>query len=367
MEDIMTNIPLPITLTNIRKYYDNFEALPGINLDVAPCEFLTLLGPSGSGKTTLLMILAGFERPTEGKILVNDVDITTLPPHKRDIGMVFQNYALFPHMSVAENVAYPLRRRRVSKAVSEDKVRAALDVVQLVHLADRKPDQLSGGQKQRIALARAIVFEPKILLMDEPLSALDKKLREQMQIEIRHLHDRLGITTIYVTHDQREALTMSDRIAVLNQGRIAQLDAPETIYNAPANAFVADFVGESTALKVQMAGGKAHLGDTVLRAESVSVLGSETGGALLIVRPEKIEIVDPKASNDDLNLMHGTLKEIVYQGDTFLAEIIMSDGQSLLVRRATRAENFALLPEPGEALTLGLRQDDTILVPEDAA
>ncbi len=235
---------LPIAIRGVTKTYGRVHALDDVDLDIRSGEFLTLLGPSGSGKTTLLMVLAGFTRPDRGSVKFGEREVIRTPPHLRDVGMVFQNYALFPHMSVAGNVAYPLRMRGTPKAEIGRRVEQALEVVQLGGYGERRIDQLSGGQKQRVALARAIVFEPRILLMDEPLSALDKKLRDRMQIELRHLHDRLGMTTVYVTHDQREALTMSDRIAVINHGRLMQLDTPERIYDRPANRFVADFIGE---------------------------------------------------------------------------------------------------------------------------
>ncbi|MEM1053559.1 MAG: ABC transporter ATP-binding protein, partial [Pseudomonadota bacterium] len=214
---------LPISVSSVTKTYGPVQALDDVSLEVKSGEFLTLLGPSGSGKTTLLMVLAGFTRPDRGSLKFGDTEMIRKPPHLRDLGMVFQNYALFPHMTVAGNVGYPLKLRKVAKDEMDDRVERALETVQLGGYGERRIDQLSGGQKQRVALARAIVFEPRILLMDEPLSALDKKLRDRMQIELRQLHEKLGMTTVYVTHDQREALTMSDRIAVVNFGRIMQL------------------------------------------------------------------------------------------------------------------------------------------------
>ena len=217
----------------------NPAELDNVDLDIRSGEFLTLLGPSGSGKTTLLTVLAGFTRPDHGSVRFGDDEMIRTPPHKRDVGMVFQSYALFPHMTVGENVAFPLRLRRVARTEAAQRVERALEMVRLGGYGGRGVDQLSGGQRQRVALARAMVFEPRILLMDEPLSALDKQLREHMQIELRQLHDKLGMTTVYVTHDQREALTMSDRIAVIDHGRIMQLDTPRQIYDRPANRFVA--------------------------------------------------------------------------------------------------------------------------------
>ena len=245
-------------MRGLTRRYGSMVALDGVDLDVAQGEFLTLLGPSGSGKTTLLMILAGFTRPDAGSIRFGGVEVVRTPPHKRNLGVVFQSYALFPHMDVAANVAFPLVLRGVNGAERTRRVNAALELVQLGALGGRRVQELSGGQRQRVALARAIVFEPGILLMDEPLSALDKKLREQMQIELRHLHRRLGTTVIYVTHDQREALTMSDRVAVIDHGRVAQIDTPRRLYEAPASHFVADFIGDSTFLGVTVSDGVAR-------------------------------------------------------------------------------------------------------------
>src|SRR5689334_22179679 len=260
-------ISLPISIRDVTKTYGRTKALDNVSLEIASGEFITLLGPSGSGKTTLLMVLAGFIRPDCGEIWFGDRDISLAPPHKRDVGMVFQNYALFPHMTVAGNLAYPLKLRRLSRAEIEERVRRTLDLVQLSGFGDRQVHQLSGGQRQRVALARAIIFEPRILLMDEPLSALDKNLREKMQLEIRRLHDRLGLTSVYVTHDQREALTMSDRIAVLNRGHLVQLDQPRDLYEQPASRFIADFIGETHCVPVDVHDGKALLFGKVLHLD----------------------------------------------------------------------------------------------------
>jgi putative spermidine/putrescine transport system ATP-binding protein len=285
---------LPISISGVTKRYGDIYALNNVDLEVKSGEFLTLLGPSGSGKTTLLMALAGFTRPDQGSIKFADEEIILLPPHKRDVGMVFQNYALFPHMSVAGNVGFPLKLRKVEQAEIASRVEEALETVQLGGYGERGINQLSGGQKQRVALARAIVFGPRILLMDEPLSALDKKLREHMQIELRHLHEKLGMTTVYVTHDQREALTMSDRIAVINHGRLMQLDEPRQIYERPASKFVADFIGESTFLPVERTGKKVSLAGKTLK---VSHLPEGDGELLLLVRPERLTLVGKGASS----------------------------------------------------------------------
>ncbi|HRK95103.1 MAG TPA: ABC transporter ATP-binding protein, partial [Rhodospirillales bacterium] len=241
--------PVIVRLRGIEKSFDGASlVVKGVDLDIRRGEFLTLLGPSGSGKTTILMMLAGFETPTRGEIVIDGRPVGNLPPHKRDIGIVFQSYALFPHMTVAENLAFPLEVRKRRRGEIRERVERALSIVRLDGLGGRRPNQLSGGQQQRVALARALVFEPKLVLMDEPLGALDKQLREHMQLEIKHIHERLGVTFVYVTHDQTEALTMSDRVAVMSHGVIEQLDTPERVYEAPLNAFVAHFVGENNRL-----------------------------------------------------------------------------------------------------------------------
>src|ERR1700674_1485707 len=242
--------PQPIVrFVGIGKTYDGIARIVDkLDLDIMRGKFLTLVGPSGSGKTTTLMLLAGFETPTAGEILLEGKPLSRVPPYQRNIGMVFQNYALFPHMTIAENIGFPLSVRGVPPAEIAKRVERALDMVQLGGFGKRRPGQLSGGQQQRIAVARALVFEPKLILMDEPLGALDKQLREQMQLEIRRLHQRLGVPMAYLTHDQAEALTMSDRIAVFHRGKIEQLDTPERMYEYPANAFVARFIGENNRL-----------------------------------------------------------------------------------------------------------------------
>ncbi|MGF1610587.1 MAG: ABC transporter ATP-binding protein [Kiloniellales bacterium] len=358
---------LPITISGVTKSYGAFKALDDVSLEVASGEFLTLLGPSGSGKTTLLMVLAGFVRPDCGSLLFGDREIVLTPPHKRDVGMVFQNYALFPHMTVAGNVAYPLKLRKLPRGELEERVRRALELVQLGALGERRIDQLSGGQKQRVALARAIVFEPRILLMDEPLSALDKKLREQMQIELRHLHERLGMTTVYVTHDQREALTMSDRVAVIDHGRFIQIDRPRRLYERPRSRFVADFIGESSFLPVEVTGGEARLNGRALKT-------AEPPGPqrrqFLVVRPEKLDLVADE-DGAGLNLLEGRVKEHVYQGESFLLYVTLSvpggDDVEIAMRQPTRREVLARVPEAGKPIRLAIHPEDTILVPEAAA
>jgi len=346
---------LPITVRGLERRYGRVAALDGVDLDVAQGEFLTLLGPSGSGKTTLLMIMAGFTRPDAGSVKFGGVEMVRTPPHKRNLGVVFQSYALFPHMDVAANVAFPLTLRGVSGAERERRVKTALDLVQLGDLGARRVDQLSGGQRQRVALARAIVFEPGILLMDEPLSALDKKLREQMQIELRHLHQRLGTTIIYVTHDQREALTMSDRIAVIDKGRIQQIDTPRVLYEAPNSHFVADFIGDSAFIPVTVSGGVARWRNEVLRLPRPSA----DGAYLLVLRPEKLLL----GGGTDLNGIDAEVAEIVYQGDSVRIDVRLEGGDLVTLRELARAGRIAALPAEGSRIRLGLDPADTILVP----
>lgn len=353
---------LPVQITSLTKYYGAVRAVDDVSFDIRSGEFLTLLGPSGSGKTTLLMMIAGFSRPTGGSIRIADQEMVHLPPHKRNIGMVFQNYALFPHMSVGENIAYPLRLRRVGRSEVEDRVRSALDLVQLGGYVERRISQLSGGQRQRIALARAIVFEPRILLMDEPLSALDKQLRETMQIEIRRLHDRLGMTTISVTHDQREALTMSDRIAVFSNGKLAQIATPSDLYEKPENRFIAEFIGESSFLPLSARAGSLAYGDRVLHLPADSIRAGSN--MLLMLRPERLRLItDPATVHAaDANLFDGQLQSTVFQGESLLFEVALEQGHKVFVRMANRSENLRQIPQVGQRVTLQLERADTRVV-----
>jgi len=357
-----TTIALPISIRDVSKTFARTAALDTVSLEIASGEFITLLGPSGSGKTTLLLVLAGFIRPDSGEIRFGDHDVTLVPPHKRNIGMVFQNYALFPHMTVAGNLAYPLRLRGMARAEVAQRVAHALDMVQLAGLGERQVEQLSGGQRQRVALARAIIFEPRILLMDEPLSALDKKLREQMQIEVRHLHQRLGMTTAYVTHDQREALTMSDRIAVINHGRLRQIDKPQELYERPNDRFIAEFIGESHFLPVEVRGGTAYLGERVLGLAEPP--RHQAAAQFLVLRPEKLKIIDA-SDGAGLNVFLGQVKEFVYQGESSLLYVALADGQPIAIRQA--AGNAQRAPLSGAPIRLGLAPADTIIVPSEEA
>ncbi|MCA3593584.1 MAG: ABC transporter ATP-binding protein [Methylobacterium sp.] len=348
---------LPIAVRHLTKSYGTLRVLDAVDLDVQRGEFLTLLGPSGSGKTTLLMMLAGFVRPDCGSITFGEREVIRLPPHKRDVGMVFQNYALFPHLDVTANIAFPLRLRGIGKAETKQRVEQALELVKLDGYGARRIDQLSGGQRQRIALARAIVFEPRILLMDEPLSALDKQLREHMQIELRQLHERLGMTTVYVTHDQREALTMSDRIAVIDLGRIRQIDTPKAIYERPANRFVAEFIGESTFVTVNVDSRGCSFNGIPLTLASQP---ARKGPHHLMIRPERLTILE-HAATEGVNLLPATVTAAIYQGDSVLVHASLTDGSNVSVRASASAR----APLVGENLNLGLKAVDTYLLPAD--
>jgi putative spermidine/putrescine transport system ATP-binding protein len=352
---------LPIAVRQLTKAYGAVHALDHVDLDVRSGEFLALLGPSGSGKTTLLMVLAGFVRPDSGSVLFGPQEVVRLAPHKRNVGMVFQNYALFPHMDVAANIAFPLKLRGVGGRDIARRVESALELVQLGGYGARHIDQLSGGQRQRVALARAIVFEPRIVLMDEPLSALDKQLREAMQLELRRLHERLGTTTIYVTHDQREALTMSDRIAVINHGKVMQLDTPRRIYDRPANRFVAEFIGESAFLEVEVAAGECRFAG---RALGLRDMPAEEGRYQLMLRPERLRILDPNEPAA-ANVLDGTVTNIVFQGDTLLLHVRLADGSVISVRGPSNEVAVSKVPGVGSAIRLGLGAGDAIVLPVD--
>jgi len=346
-----------LKLSGVGKAYGPVDAAKDINLDVAPGEFVTFLGPSGSGKTTTLMMVAGFTEPTEGHINLEGKPLDPIPVWKRDIGMVFQHYALFPHMSVAQNVTFPLEMRGVSKDDRRKKVEEAMDMVGLAGFGERLPKELSGGQQQRVALARAMVFKPRLLLMDEPLGALDKKLREHMQIEIMHLHKNLGATVLYVTHDQEEALVMSDRIAVFNNGRIEQIGSPRELYEAPQTKFVADFIGETNfvAGKVESVDGSAA---------QVRGLNGQMGNplsngsdAVLAIRPERLHVVGDQAAAGDDNTLSGTVRELIYLGQSRKAIIALDDGTEVAaLEQAAQAEATAL--EIGAQATLSFRSQD---------
>ena len=325
-----------VKFENVQKSYDGeVLVVKDLNLEISKGEFLTMLGPSGSGKTTCLMMLAGFETATHGIISLDGNPINNIPPHKRGIGMVFQNYALFPHMTVYENLSFPLEVRKLTKTVREEKIKRALDMVQMREFGNRRPAQLSGGQQQRIALARSLVFEPEMVLMDEPLGALDKQLREHMQYEIKHLHERLGVTVVYVTHDQSEALTMSDRVAVFNDGVIQQLASPPNLYEKPENAFVANFIGENNQLKgkVKSINGKncvvtTEKGDDITSLKiNVKAVGDASTVSL---RPERVEINSTEGNFE--NSFNGKVKELIYLGDHIRTRVEVCGNDQFIVK-----------------------------------
>jgi putative spermidine/putrescine transport system ATP-binding protein len=350
---------LPISVSGVSKSYGDFRALVDVSIAIEAGEFITLLGPSGSGKTTLLMVLAGFVRAQHGRILFGQEEVIRTPPHRRNLGVVFQNYALFPHLSVAENVAYPLKLRGVARSKRQRRVEEVLAIVQLENLGNRRIDELSGGQRQRVALARAISFEPQILLMDEPLSALDKNLREHMQLEIKRLHNRLGTTTVYVTHDQREALTMSDRIAVMCAGRIVQIATPRELYERPNNRFVADFIGQSYFLPIEGDGCNISLWGRPLRATHVPA--NLNGRRWVVLRPEKLELI-PRGSGRTENYIDGLVKEIVFQGDSISLYVVLRDGTEISVQRPASHSATADLPDVGSSIQLNIHPDDVCIV-----
>ena len=335
-----------VQFENVQKSYDGETlVVKDLNLDIPAGEFLTMLGPSGSGKTTSLMMLAGFEPATHGEIRLAGRSINNVPPHKRGIGMVFQNYALFPHMTVAENLAFPLKVRGVSKAEIETKVARALAMVELPNFGGRRPAQLSGGQQQRVAVARALVFDPSLVLMDEPLGALDKQLREQMQYEIKHIHENLGVTVVYVTHDQAEALTMSDRIAVFEDGVIQQLSTPADLYESPQNSFVAQFIGENNQLqgKVTAIDGdtcrvELASGETV-SAERVNVHGAHVATTLSL-RPERVEIEPGEGALP--NRLEGRILELIYLGDHIRTRMSVAGNDEFIVKVPNSAGHVPL-------------------------
>jgi putative spermidine/putrescine transport system ATP-binding protein len=350
-----------VCFRGVQKTYDGERlVVQHLDLDIRRGEFLTLLGPSGSGKTTTLMMLAGFESPTAGEILLDGKPITRTPPHKRHFGMVFQNYALFPHMTVGANVAYPLSVRNVPKTEQAERVAKALAMVRLGGLAERFPSQLSGGQQQRVALARALVFEPQLLLMDEPLGALDKQLREHMQIELKELHRQLGVTFVYVTHDQGEALTMSDRVAVFSDGAIQQIDPVECMYERPANRFVAGFVGDSTVLKGTVRAADQErcgmaLPDGRVMA-GVNVNGAAAGAQVeACIRPERIVL--HRQPIERPNILHATVAGVIYFGDHLRLLCNVGAGQAESTVKVPLAAGAP--PSTGDAVWLEFPPDVT--------
>lgn len=347
-----------IEFRDVTKTYDGRAlAVSGLNCSVERGEFLTFLGPSGSGKTTALMMLAGFEQPSAGDIRLHGRSLTHVPPHRRNMGVVFQNYALFPHMSVAENLAFPLRVRNVAAHTVRERVRQALTLVRLEGYEDRRPTQLSGGQQQRVALARAMVFGPDLILMDEPLGALDKQLREQLQIEIKQIQRHLGVTVVYVTHDQSEALTLSDRIALFAAGSIQQIGTPQELYEQPASAFVAQFIGQNNRIDGVL--------DTFERDQCVIRLPN--GAALRARRPEPVPVgervsawvrpehIELGAASSLANALEGRVQEVVYQGDHLRVRLALPFGAEVIAK-CSRGQAERL--QRGSSATIGFRAED---------
>ncbi len=349
-----------VRFAEVQKSYDGETlVVKNLNLDIERGDFFTMLGPSGSGKTTCLMMLAGFEPATYGEIYLDNRPINNVPPYKRGIGMVFQNYALFPHMTVAENLAFPLQVRKMSKAEVAERVQRTLDMVRLSDFGSRRPAQLSGGQQQRVAVARSLVFEPSLVLMDEPLGALDKNLREEMQYEIKHIHQNLGVTMVYVTHDQSEALTMSNRIAVFNEGVIQQLASPTDLYERPENAFVAQFIGENNMLlgtvrQVDDNACRLELdhGDEVLALKvNVSAAGERS---TLSLRPERVDINPPEGKYP--NVFDGEIEERTYLGDHIRARAKVCGNNEFIVKVPNAAGQ--VVPKKGEKVKFGWTVED---------
>jgi putative spermidine/putrescine transport system ATP-binding protein len=344
-----------LRLRQLTKAFGASQAVDRISLDVPAGAFVSLLGPSGSGKTTTLNLIAGFLTPDAGDILLDERSIADVPPHKRNIGMVFQSYSLFPHMTVAENVGFPLRMRtRLSRQEARQRIDEMLALVQLGHLGTRYPRQLSGGQQQRVAMARALVSHPRLLLMDEPLGALDKKLREQMQVEIKRIHRSVGTTVIYVTHDQTEALTMSDLVVVMHQARVSQVGTPRVLYEAPANLFVADFLGDSNLLTATI----AHVsGDELavelgngekIRATRGTSAAAPGSRAVVLIRPEDISVTATDQRTAGQDVVAGTIKDISYHGDTFKLDVAL--GADMLKVKVPRERGAGM--EPGQKVFL---------------
>lgn len=350
-----------VKIHKVEKGFGNELVVKGINLDIKRGEFLTMLGPSGCGKTTTLRMIAGFEEPDAGEIWIDGNSVSGIPPYKRDVNTVFQNYALFPHMTINENIAYGLKMKGVPKAERLARVKEALKLVQLESFGDRKPRQLSGGQQQRVAVARALINNPKVLLLDEPLGALDLKLRKQMQIELKHLQQKLEITFIYVTHDQEEALTISDRIAVMNKGIIEQVAGPKEIYETPSTKFVADFIGDTNLLEVNIS---LTNGKNVV----LDLFGTKVGGRLqdnqtlsdrnfLSVRPERVKILTE--GEEASYYLSGTVEELIYVGSFIRTVIQVPQGQKVVAMMPSKGDPIY---QPGDQVRITWREEDGIVI-----
>jgi putative spermidine/putrescine transport system ATP-binding protein len=359
----MSDNDLKLKIRSLRKTYGSVVALDSADIDLRNGEFLTLLGPSGSGKSTLLWAVAGLNDPDGGQIWIDGREATHLPPFQRDIGMVFQNYALFPHMTIGQNIGFPLEMRKMNRADREKAVMRVLDMVKLGHVAERYPRELSGGQQQRIALARSFVYEPSIILMDEPLGALDKKLRDHLQLEIKHLHEQLGVTIMYVTHDQEEAMVMSDRICLMNNAKVEQIGTPEELYFRPSTVFAADFLGESNLVDGvvrEMNGNAAAVeisGAGVTRA--LPNAGLSTGEKVkLMTRPEAVDVLNDGETR--ANEIHGTLREIIVGGGATKLFVELPGGATMRVTQLTRGAAERL--RPGAELRLGWEQHAAVVL-----
>ncbi|MDE0347376.1 MAG: ABC transporter ATP-binding protein [Boseongicola sp.] len=352
-----------ISIRNVTKEFGGIAAVDDANIEIAANEFFAVLGPSGCGKTTLLRMLAGFETPTTGEILIDGVDVSTMAPNRRPVNMVFQSYAVFPHMTVLANVGYGLKVTGVPAAETRQRAEEALEMVQLAHLGGRQPDQLSGGQRQRVALARALVKRPKVLLLDEPMSALDAKLREQMQLELTRLQEEVGITFVIVTHDQDEALSMADRIAVMQSGRVEQIATPELLYESPNSRFVADFIGRVNLLDGQVTGATdqgvtvdvAHLGRVTIPHS-----GHAQGGVSLAVRPEKIRMTANRP--DSSLLVQGRIVDWAYYGDASHIRVQPASGPPMSVTVQNETRSTVESGDVGDQVWLSWRAEDTLVL-----
>jgi len=355
-----------LLLSNVTKLYKNFKAVDDVCININKGEFLTILGPSGSGKTSLLKLIAGFEKINSGEILLNKDNIESKKPYERNIGMLFQNYALFPHMNVFENIAYPLKIRKYSKADIKKKVTELLKLVDLENVEERYPKQLSGGQQQRVALARAIVFNPPLLLLDEPLGALDKNLRQKMQLEIKHIQQKVGITTISVTHDQEEALTMSDKVCIMNKGKVEQIDSPERIYQRPKTRFVAEFIGEINIVNCKI----VELDEEVAYVKAFDdctikvIIDHESGlsvgqDMLLVFRPENIAII--KNDQEWENTSKAIIKEIIFVGDTLKVKVIIDGAVEIMIKASPSIKDTLSI---GKNIMLGWDSNNCSIIKE---
>ena len=356
-----------VALNSISKRYGEFDAVKSVNLVVDSAEFLTLLGPSGCGKTTTLRLIAGFVKPTSGSIVVGDVDVTSIPPHLREVGLVFQNYALFPHMSVGENVEFGLKMRKVEKGERKTRVGEALELVRLSGHEDRLPSQLSGGQQQRVALARALVIRPKVLLLDEPFGALDKQLRDHMRVELRVLQQQLGISTVFVTHDQEEAMAMSDRICVMESGLIRQVGKPSDIYEKPRNRFVADFMGRSNLLEGHRQ--PSNNGNIVIDVDGLILQSQQidreaVDSVIVLVRPERISLEDSDKQPNRHNAteIDGKVVSAVYLGSLMHYEVTTSVGVNLLVTSQIDSDFAHHHFSPGQPVNVVIPSDAVYVI-----